>query len=36
MWLMDYADFLCVGYMKNQLKMICVSKSFNKAYGSYI
>ena len=30
MWLMDYADFLRVGYMKNKLKMIyCVSKSFN-------
>jgi len=26
MWLMDYADFLHVSYMKNKLKMIyCVS-----------
>jgi len=33
MWLLDYADFLRVGYMKNKLKMIyCVLKSFNKAY----
>jgi len=33
MWLMNYANFLCVGYMKNKLKMIyCILKSFNKAY----
>ena len=33
MWLMNYADFLRVGYMKNKLKVIyCISKSFNKAY----
>jgi len=33
MWLIDYADFLRIGYMKNKLKIIyCVSRSFNKAY----
>jgi len=33
MCLMDYADFLRVGEMKNKLKMIyCVSKSFNDSH----
>jgi len=33
MWLMNYTDFLRVGYMKNKLKMIyCVLMSLNKTY----